>query len=114
MVFAYELGELGRYYKNYKMLMDHWHAVLPKSTILDMVYEELVDDQEAQSRRLIEFCGLDWQDACLEFHKNDRPVKTASIAQVRKPMYKSSVARWERYGKHLEPLRAAIEEGDDQ
>ncbi len=114
MVFAYELGELGRYYKNYKMLMDHWHAVLPKGTILDMVYEELVDDQEAQSRRLIEFCGLDWQDACLEFHKNDRPVKTASIAQVRKPMYRSSVARWERFGKHLDPLRAAIEGGDEQ
>ncbi|MEZ0224838.1 MAG: sulfotransferase [Alphaproteobacteria bacterium] len=112
MVFAYDLQELGRYYNNYKRMMDHWHAVLPKGTILDVSYEELVEDQEAQSRKLLEFCGLDWQDACLEFHKNDRPVKTASIAQVRKPMYKNSIARWERFGKHLAPLRAAIDEGE--
>lgn len=112
MVFAYDLRELGRYYKNYKRMMDHWHAVLPKGAILDVSYEELVADQEAQSRRLIEFCGLEWQDACLDFHKNDRPVKTASIAQVRKPMYKNSIARWERFERHLAPLRAAIEEGE--
>jgi Flp pilus assembly protein TadD len=112
MVFAYDLRELGRYYRNYKRMMDHWHAVLPKGTILDMSYEELVADQETQSRRLIEFCGLAWQDACLEFHKNDRPVKTASIAQVRKPMYKNSIARWERFAKHLAPLKTAMEEGE--
>jgi tetratricopeptide (TPR) repeat protein len=108
MVFAYDLGELGRYYANYRRLMNHWREVLPAGSILDVHYEELVADQEGQSRRMLDFLGLDWEDGCLAFHKNGRPVKTASVAQVREPMYKTSVARWKRFEKHLEPLRAAI------
>jgi tetratricopeptide (TPR) repeat protein len=109
MPFAYDLGELGRYYRRYRALMEHWHAVLPGS-VLDVKYEDLVRDQEKQSRRLIEYCGLPWEEACLDFHRNERPVKTASIAQVRKPIYTTSVARCERFGKHLDPLRAALDD----
>ena len=109
MPFAYELGELGHYYRCCHHLMEHWKNILPAGTILDFKYEDVVEDLESQARRLIEFCGLEWQDACLEFYKNDRPVRTASIAQVRTPIYKSSVARWEHFRKHLEPLRAVIE-----
>jgi hypothetical protein len=76
--------------------------------ILDVSYEELVADQEAQTRRLIEFLGLEWDDACLEFHKTKRDVVTLSTEQVRRPMYKSSVARHEKYAKHLAPLREAL------
>ena len=110
MPFAYDLEELGRYYHCCTRIMDHWKKILPPGVILDFKYEEVVEDLETQARRLIEFCGLEWQDACLEFHKNDRHVKTASIAQVRKPIYKSSVARWEHFRNHLEPLRAIIEQ----
>ncbi|MBI1215978.1 MAG: tetratricopeptide repeat protein [Alphaproteobacteria bacterium] len=110
MPFAYDLRELGHYYANYARLMAHWHRVLPEGRILDARYEDTVADQEGQTRRLLAHCGLDWEDACLDFHKNDRLVKTASIAQVRKPIYKTSVARWERFGKKLDPLRAALDE----
>ena len=109
MPFAYDLAELGHYYRNYKGMMDHWKEVLPKGSVLDISYEEVVADQENQSKRLIEFCGLPWEEACLDFHKNDRHVKTASVAQVRKPIYNSSVARWEKFKAHLEPLKNAIE-----
>lgn len=109
MPFAYDLEELGRYHRNYKHLMDHWQAVLPEGTVLDVSYEDVVADLEGQARRLIDYCGLEWEEACLDFHKNKRHVKTASIAQVRQPIYKSSVARWERFKDHLDPLRTAIE-----
>jgi Tfp pilus assembly protein PilF len=110
MPFAYDLQELARYYNCCRRVMAHWKKILPAGTILDFKYEDVVEDLDTQARRLIEFCGLEWQDACLEFHKNDRPVKTASIAQVRTPIYKSSVARWEHFRNHLEPLRAIIEQ----
>lgn len=108
MPFAYDLEELGRYSRVCDKLMAHWKDVLPKGTILDMVYEDNVADLETQAKKLIAFCGLDWEEACLEFYKNKRHVKTASIAQVRKPIYKSSVARWENYKHHLAPLQEAI------
>lgn len=109
MDFAYDLAELGRYYRNYRQLMDHWKAVLPADTVLDVRYEDLVQNQEAQSRRLLAYCGLEWEDACLAFHKNPRRVSTASTAQVREPMYQSSVARWKHFEAHLGELRAAID-----
>lgn len=108
--FSYDLAELGRYYVDYARLMEHWRKVLPEGAFLDVQYEDIVADQEAQSRRIIEYCGLEWNDACLDFHRNKRPVKTASMAQVRQPMYKSSVERWRSYEKFLGPLLDALGE----
>ncbi|MBV8634878.1 MAG: tetratricopeptide repeat protein [Burkholderiaceae bacterium] len=108
--FAYDLGTLGRYYARYIKLMRHWHAVLPPGTILDLHYEDMVADTEGQARRVLEYVGLPWDEACLEFHNNKRRVKTASLAQVRKPIYKTSVARWKHYAKHLGPLLELVSE----
>ena len=107
---SYDLGELGRYYGNYARLMAHWRQVLPASAFLDVQYEDLVADKESQTRRLIDYCGLEWHDACLESHKSTRSVKTASITQVRQPMYATSVERWRHYEKFLAPLLAALGE----
>lgn len=101
---TYDLSEMGRYYVNYAKLMEHWRAVLPPDAFLEVQYEELVADKEAQTRRLIEYCGLAWNDACLESHKTERSIKTASVTQVRQPVYTTSVERWRRYEKHLQPL----------
>lgn len=98
-----DLGALARFYAQYRRMMDHWAKASPLP-ILDLEYESLVADQEAQSRALISFVGLAWDDACLDFHKTARPVATASFDQVRRPMYASSVARWKRYRAHLKPL----------
>ena len=105
--YSYDRVELGRYYRLYLELMDYWRALLP-GFIYDLNYESLVSDQENQIRRLLEYCNLPWDDACLDFHKTRRKVKTASNAQVRRPIYRDSVALWKRYEKQLEPLRAAI------
>jgi tetratricopeptide (TPR) repeat protein len=104
LAFSYDLETLGRYYGRYINLMQHWHAVLPPGTILDMRYEDMVADTETQARRLLEYLDLPWDETCLDFHKNKRPVKTASAAQVRKPIYKTSLARWEPFREHLAPL----------
>lgn len=101
--FSYDLVELGRNYRQYRQLMRHWHTVL-KGRILDVPYEGVVADPEDWARRLVDFCGLEWDDACLEFHKTDRPVRTASAAQVRQPIYKTSMQLWRRYERHLGPL----------
>lgn len=101
---TYDLGELGRYYKRYEMLMAHWRRVLPAQTILDVRYEDVVADLEKQARRIIEYCGLPWDDRCLSFHETERPVRTASATQVRQPIYKSAVGRWRVYEGQLEPL----------
>jgi tetratricopeptide (TPR) repeat protein len=105
---AYELGELGRYYRAYERLMDHWHTVLPKAVLLDVQYEDLIADFESQARRIVAFCGLEWEDACLDFHKTRRPVRTASAAQVRRPIYQSSIGRWLPYKHLLGPLLDAL------
>ena len=105
---TYDLAELGRYYRAYSSLMDHWRQVLPKGAFLDVVYEEVVADTEGQARRILDFCGLEWDPAVLNFHKNERPIKTASASQVRKPIYSSSVARWRNYESHLGPLLAEL------
>ena len=101
--YAYDLGELGRYCNLYRELMKHWHSVLP-GFIHDIHYEDVVADQEKQSRALLAYCGLEWDDACLEFYRTDRPVQTASAAQVRRPIYKDSVRLWKRYENQLTPL----------
>lgn len=109
MPHSYDLGELGRYYGKYRELMAYWEEVLPKGTIKTVVYEDVVANTEKEAKELIKFLGLDWNDKCLEFHKSDRPVKTASVAQVRKPIYKTAVKRWKKYGAGLKPLADAIE-----
>ena len=106
--FACDLGELGRYYRGYAALMEHWHEVLPRGVMIDVAYEELVEDLDGQARAMIAHCGLDWQDACLAFHTTERPVQTASALQVRTPIYKTSVGRWRHYEKFLPPLLEAL------
>lgn len=110
--FSYDLHELGQYYRAYEQLMAHWRRVLPLGSVLDVRYEQLVDDVESETRRLLSHCGLDWDDACLSFYSNERHVRTASYAQVRQPVYRNSVGRWRRYESHLGPLLAAL--GCDQ
>ena len=94
-------------FQQYRRLMDHWQAVLP-APIHEVDYEETVDDLEAVARRLIAACGLEWEPACLEFHRTERPVRTASVTQVRQPVYKRSVARWKNYESALADLFAAL------
>ena len=108
MPHSYDLSELGRYYAKYRELMEHWEKVLPEGFMTTVVYEDVVADTEKEARRLIEFLGLPWNEKCVDFHKSDRPVKTASVAQVRKPIYKTSVQRWKKYGGGLQPLVDAI------
>jgi tetratricopeptide (TPR) repeat protein len=103
-----DLGELGRYYRAYAELMDHWRAVLPEAFVLDVDYQTLVGDFEQQVRRMLDFCGLAWDPACLDFHQLQRPVLTASLAQVRRPIYPDSIGRAARYGERLRPLLEAL------
>jgi hypothetical protein len=108
MPHSYDFGELGRYHLKYEELMAHWQAVLPPGTIKTVVYEEVVDNVEACARELVEFVDLPWDPACLAFHRSDRPVKTASVVQVRKPVYRTSLERWRRYGTEIQPLVDAL------
>jgi tetratricopeptide (TPR) repeat protein len=105
--FAWDLGDLGRYYRAYERLMDHWRAVLPVAP-LDVVYEDLVACQETVSRQLVAFLGLPWDERCLAFYESRRPVQTASKLQVRRPIYTTSVGRWRHYEAHLKPLLDAL------
>lgn len=114
---TYELGELGRFYRAYERLMEHWRQVLPAGVMIDVRYEDVVADLETEARRIVGHAGLAWDEACLAFHNNKRPVKTASATQVRRPIYQSSIGRWRPYENLLAPLlrelgesRAAKEE----
>jgi tetratricopeptide (TPR) repeat protein len=109
MPHSYDLTELGHYYAKYRELMKHWDQVLPEGVMTNVQYEDVVADTEKEARRLIDFLGLPWNPKCVDFHKSDRPVKTASVAQVRKPIYKTAVKRWKKYGDGLQPLVDAIE-----
>jgi hypothetical protein len=106
--FAYDLGELGRYYRAYERLMAHWRGLLPDGVMLELHYEDVVADLEPQARRLVAHCGLAWDDACLAFHKSARPVRTASLAQVRQPLYRDALGRARRYHHRLGPLLDAL------
>ena len=108
--YAFDLTNLGLYYRQYERLMDHWRRVLP-IPMLEVRYEDLIADQAGVSRRLIDTCGLAWDDRCLAFHKTERVVLTASYQQVRQPIYSDSIGRWRRYEKHLGPLRRALARG---
>ena len=107
-LFSYDLGELGRYYRRYRQLMEHWRRVLPPGRMLDVQYEEVVADLEGQARRILAHCGLPWDERCLAFHETDRPVRTASAVQVRQPIYASAVDRWRVYEPFLGPLLSAL------
>jgi tetratricopeptide (TPR) repeat protein len=108
--FTYDLAELGRYYRAYATLMEHWREVLPLGQMLEVQYEELVTNFEPLARRIVAHCGLEWDDACLEFHKTQRPIWTASVDQVRRKIYLSSVGRWRPHDGLLRPLSEALEE----
>jgi tetratricopeptide (TPR) repeat protein len=101
--YAWDLTELAHYHNLYEDLMDHWRTVLP-GRFYEVSYEQLTSNQEEESRKLIEHCGLEWQEACLDFHNTQRKVKTASAYQVRQPMHNQSVDLWKRYGDALQPL----------
>jgi hypothetical protein len=102
--FSYDLADIGRYYAAYRRLMDHWEAVMP-GCIHQVEYERLVADQAGETRRLLDFCGLGWEEACLEFHRNAGATTTASASQIRRPIYDSSVSQWRHYAVQLAPLR---------
>jgi len=105
--YAVNLAHLGLYYRQYQRLMAHWKSVLG-IPILDLQYEQLTSRQDEMTRQLVDFCGIDWDDACLDFQSAKRNVATPSYEQVRKPMYRNSVDRWKNYEKHLEPLLKAL------
>ena len=102
--FTLDLADLAHYYREHHRLMQHWRSVLPAGVLLDVPYAELVADQESWSRRIIEFIGLEWDPACLEYYTTQRPVVTASNWQVRQRIYSSSVGRWRKYKKFIRPL----------
>ncbi len=106
--FTYDLVELGEYYLEYQRMMDHWQELLP-GRVLDVHYENMVTDQENQTRRLIKYCDLPWQDQCLRFYETERAVNTASSEQVRQPIYSKSINSWRRFEDQLEPLIEVLE-----
>lgn len=107
MEFSFNFEELGRFYAAYKELTDHWETLFP-GKILSVQYEDVVQDVEGQARRIVDHCDLEWEDGCLDFYKSKRAVHTASVAQVRQPIYNSSVGKWERYGDAIQPLLDAL------
>lgn len=106
--FAYNLKELGEYYCDYWRLMEHWNKVLP-GKIYNLSYEQLVNNQEEETRKLLDYCGLEWEEQCLRFYETERTVRTASAAQVRKPISTEGIGRWKEYEKHLAPLIEALD-----
>jgi tetratricopeptide (TPR) repeat protein len=106
--YTYDLGELGRYYRGYEKLMAHWRRVLPHGVMLEVQYEELIADFAPQARRIVAHCGLEWDERCLAFHATQRPVRSASAAQVRQPLYASAVGRSRAYAAMLGPLMEAL------
>ncbi|HEX7857163.1 MAG TPA: sulfotransferase [Sphingobium sp.] len=107
--YSYDLMDIAAYYARFDRLMAFWHSVLP-GRILELRYEDLVAGQEGETRRLLTHCGLDWDDACLSFHSNAAPVSTPSAAQVRRPIYSDSLARWKRHAEGLAPVQRFFEE----
>jgi tetratricopeptide (TPR) repeat protein len=106
--FSWDLTETGRYYRAYAALMDHWRAIVPPGIMLDVRYEDVVADFEANARRLLAFCGLPWDDAVLRFHETSRPIRTASFKQARQPIYATSVRAAGEFRAELQPLVDAL------
>ncbi|OKH86230.1 tetratricopeptide repeat-containing sulfotransferase family protein [Thalassospira sp. TSL5-1] len=103
-LFCYDLEELGAFYLAYQELMAHWRSILPAENFIEIDYEETVTNLEGQARRLTDFIGLPWNADCLEFYKSARSIRTASVNQVREPVYKTAIGRWKKHAKHLKPL----------
>jgi hypothetical protein len=107
-LFSYDQTELADYILAYRRLARHWKAALPPHAFMDVNYEDIVRDQAEQSRRLIAFVGLPWEDGVLRFHDSTAPSATASAVQVRRPIYASSVGKWRRHADRLEPMRTRL------
>ena len=107
--YASDLDDLAHYYGQYVRLMDHWRASLPATTLLEVPYEGLIDDQEGWTRRMLDFIGLPWDPRCLQFHQTDRVVITTSRWQVRQKISNESVSRWHNYERFVGPLRRLLE-----
>jgi len=107
-LFAYNLKELGEFYLAYESMMNHWKKVIPAENFIEIEYEDVVDNIEEQARKMIDFVGLEWEAACVDFHKTKRTVKTASANQVRQPLYKSSNGRWRKHAEQLHDLLSAL------
>jgi len=107
--FSWDLDELARYYRAYERLMAHWRTIVPADRMLEIRYEDLVEDFEANAKRIVAFCGLQWDPRVMEFHTVKRPVQTASHSQVRRPIYRSAMGRARRFERHLGPLAKALE-----
>jgi hypothetical protein len=108
--YAYDLAETGRYFLHFDALAKYWRESIPDN-YCEVHYEAIVEDTEREARRLLAFCDLEWDPACLEFHRNAAPVATASSVQVRKPIYKTSLNRWRHYEQELVPLRELLAAG---
>lgn len=107
-MFTYDLAELGQFHRAYQTLMEHWRGTLPADRFIEVDYEAVVDDLDGEARRLIDFLGLSWDDACTRYHETRRTVRTASVNQVRKPIYRTSKGRWKAHARHLGPLLTAL------
>jgi hypothetical protein len=105
--FSYGLEEIGTYYKDYLELMDHWDSVLP-GRVLRVQYEDVVADLDTQVRRILEYCGLPFEDSCISFHETSRSVRTPSSEQVRQPIYNSGLDQWKNFEPYLGPLKKAL------
>ena len=105
--FSYDLDDIGHYYRSYVEIMDHWDKALP-GKILRVQYEDVVADLETQVRRILDYCGLPFEQACIDFHSNKRAVRTPSSEQVRRPIYQSGLEQWRNYETHLKPLKKAL------
>jgi tetratricopeptide (TPR) repeat protein len=105
--FSYDLADVGRYYRDYLELMTHYDTVLP-GRVHRVIYEDMVDDTEGEVRRLLDYCGLPFQEACLRFYENDRAVRTVSSEQVRRPIFRDGLDHWRRFEDHLAPLAEAL------
>ena len=107
--FSYSLADMGRYYRDYVRLMAHLDRVLP-GRIHRVVYERMVEDTETEVRSLLAYCGVEFEEACLTFHKTERAVRTPSSEQVRQPIYRDGTEAWKPFSAHLDPLREALGE----
>jgi len=106
--FTYDLTDIGEYFLQYERMMDHWHDVLP-GRALTIQYEDMVTDFENQVRRMLAYCELPFEEACINFHETERPVRTPSSEQVRQPIYSNSINRWKKYEQYLGELIEVLE-----
>ncbi len=106
--YSLDIEDTAVFYRAFDDLMAHWRDVLPPSRFMEVAYEDIISDQENQTRKLLSFCGLDWDAACLRFHENTAPVSTASAVQVRRPLHSKSIGRWKKYGDKLDGLKAGL------